>query len=441
MGEGTNFQKHLKSLHHVDVPWKPSSISQREGRILRQGNLNKEVSIFRYVVEGSFDAYSWQTIEIKAKYVAQILNNSSSSRTAEDIGNQLMSYAETKACACSDDRILKLCEINREIQIIELNKKAFLNQNLLTLQDIKSIENSIEALNISISKLEEDIKVYASNSNDFKITLDGKTYFDNKTAIETLGEIMDSGKVGFLGEIYGLNIVYEKEFTFDNKVREFISLGNNYKFEFSALKTPKTLIKYFMEYSKTSTDKLKSLKGIYFCKKDELVSLKEVLKNKFTEDDKLETLMISKAKLENELRIGNTVIKKNNLEHNAVEKSELITNPDNMPIKDKTDSNYLFTGKRFLTKGVDCEIPIKLQIFMWNLIDELKIKKDYLQVFDITPINSSYVSVTHKQEIPKYTSTYKVEQSTDVNFEIDAKKTIFVIDDIDHVTMLLSSEY
>ncbi|HBF4443106.1 TPA: hypothetical protein KON86_002736 [Clostridioides difficile] len=443
MGEGTNFQKHLKSLHHVDVPWKPSSISQREGRILRQGNLNKEVYIFRYVVEGSFDAYSWQTIEIKAKYIAQILNNSSSSRTAEDIGNQLMSYAETKACACSDDRILKLCEINREIQIIELNKKAFLNQNLLTLQDIKSIENSIEALNISISKLEEDIKVYASNSNDFKITLDGKTYFDNKTAIETLGKIMDGGKVGFLGEIYGLNIVYEKEFTFDNKVREFISLGNNYKFEFSALKTPKTLIKYFMDYNKISSDKLDSLKEKYSFKTNELLSLKEVLKNKFTEDDKLESLKLSKVNLENELRLGNTVIKKNNLDHNTVEKeSELITSlNDNTSIKDKAESNYLFTGRRVLTKGVNYEIPIQLQIFMWNLIDNLKIKRDYLQVFDITPIDSNSMLITHKQEIPKYTSTYKIEQSTDVNLKINTKITIFVIDNIDYVTMLLSSEY
>ncbi|HEK4907931.1 TPA: hypothetical protein SOL44_003016 [Clostridioides difficile] len=354
-----------------------------------------------------------------------------------------MSYAETKACACSDDRILKLCEINREIQIIELNKKAFLNQNLLTLQDIKSIENSIEALNISISKLEEDIKVYASNSNAFKITLDGKTYFDNKTAIETLGEIMDGGKVGFLGEIYGLNIVYEKEFTFDNKVREFISLGNNYKFEFSALKTPKTLIKYFMDYNKISSDKLDSLKEKYSFKTNELLSLKEVLKNKFTEDDKLESLKLSKVNLENELRLGNTVIKKNNLDHNTVEKeSELITSPnDNTSIKDKAESNYLFTGRRVLTKGVNYEIPIQLQIFMWNLIDNLKIKRDYLQVFDITPTDSNSMLITHKQEIPKYTSTYKIEQSTDVNLKINTKITIFVIDNFDYVTMLLSSEY
>lgn len=78
---------------------------------------------------------------------------------------------------------------------------------------------------------------------------------------------------------------------------------------------------------------------------------------------------------------------------------------------------------------------------MWNLIDNLKIKKDYLQVFDITPIDSSSMLITHKQEVPKYTSTYKIEQSTDVNFKIDTKITIFVIDDIDCVTMLLSSEY
>ncbi|MCC0649293.1 DUF960 family protein [Clostridioides sp. ZZV15-6598] len=443
MGEGTNFQKHLKSLHHVDVPWKPSSISQREGRILRQGNLNKEVYIFRYVVEGSFDAYSWQTIEIKAKYIAQILNNSSSSRTAEDIGNQLMSYAETKACACSDDRILKLCEINREIQIIELNKKAFLKQNLLTLQDIKSIENSIEALNISISKLEEDIKVYASNSNDFKITLDGKTYFDNKTAIETLGEILDSGKVGFLGEIYGLNIVYEKEFTFDNKVREFISLGNNYKFEFSALKTPKTLIKYFMDYNKTSSDKLNSLKGMYFAKKDELISLKEVLKNDFSEDHKLETLMISKAKLENELRIGNTVIKENKSENNSSKKeteNELIVTSDNdTDTLDESDIG-LFNGKKYISKGVKAQISPELQNFIWGLIEKLEGDKEYIQIFDLIPGDSNRISVIHKQGCPKYIATHELQQSICNNYKINSEKTIIVKDDISYVVMALSSE-
>ncbi|UUC42746.1 DUF960 domain-containing protein [Clostridioides difficile] len=200
-----------------------------------------------------------------------------------------------------------------------------------------------------------------------------------------------------------MNIIYEKEFTFDNKVREFISLGNNYKFEFSASKSPKTLIKYFMDYNKISSNKLESFKEKYSFKKNELLSLQEVLKNKFTEDDKLESLKLSKANLENELKLGNSIIKKSNSNHNTVEKNELITSKnDNMPIKNKADSGYLFKGRKFLTKGIENEIPIQLQVFMWNLIDKLKIKRDYLQVFDIAPIDSSFMLITHKQEAPKY---------------------------------------
>src|SRR6476660_7591824 len=99
MGTGANVQRRLCALHHLDAPWKPAEVEQREGRILRQGNENKEVSIFRYVTEGSFDAYMWQALETKARFIGQVMTGQSAVRRAEDIGQEALSFAEVKAMA------------------------------------------------------------------------------------------------------------------------------------------------------------------------------------------------------------------------------------------------------------------------------------------------------------------------------------------------------
>src|SRR5207248_5516162 len=99
MGTGTNVQKRLVALHHLDAPWKPAEIEQREGRILRQGNENEEVAIYRYVTQGSFDSYMWQALETKARFIAQVITGQCVLRRAEDVGRQELSYAEVKAIA------------------------------------------------------------------------------------------------------------------------------------------------------------------------------------------------------------------------------------------------------------------------------------------------------------------------------------------------------
>src|SRR5207249_10319649 len=99
MGTGTNVQKRLIALHHLDAPWKPAEVEQRDGRILRQGNTNAEVAIYRYVTQGSFDSYMWQALETKARFIAQVMSGTSTVRRAEDIGGQELSYAEVKAIA------------------------------------------------------------------------------------------------------------------------------------------------------------------------------------------------------------------------------------------------------------------------------------------------------------------------------------------------------
>ena len=107
MGAGTNVQDRLIALHHLDVPWRPSDIEQQEGRILRQGNRNRKVKIFRYVTEGTFDAYSWQLIENKQKFISQIMTSKSPVRSCEDVDESALSYAEVKALATGNPYIYK----------------------------------------------------------------------------------------------------------------------------------------------------------------------------------------------------------------------------------------------------------------------------------------------------------------------------------------------
>ena len=105
LGAGTNVQDRLIALHHLDAPWKPSDLEQQEGRILRQGNMNPKVQIFRYVTEGSFDAYMWQILETKQKFIAQVMTSKSPVRACQDVDDTALSYAEIKALATGNPEI------------------------------------------------------------------------------------------------------------------------------------------------------------------------------------------------------------------------------------------------------------------------------------------------------------------------------------------------
>ncbi len=119
MGAGTNVQKRLAALHHLDAPWRPRDIEQREGRILRQGNTNAEVEIHRYVTEGSFDAYMWQTLETKARFIQQVMSGQTSVRTAEDLEGGALTYAEIKAIASGNPAVMEKVKIDTEIRKLD----------------------------------------------------------------------------------------------------------------------------------------------------------------------------------------------------------------------------------------------------------------------------------------------------------------------------------
>lgn len=156
MGTGTNVQKRLVALHHLDAPWKPAEVEQRDGRILRQGNENAVVAIYRYVTEGSFDAYMWQALETKARFIGQVITGDNAARRAEDIGGQELSYAEVKAIASGNPAVLTLAEADAELQRLTLLKKNHLDEQYVARRSVRDLPSTIKSQNERLSKLTAD---------------------------------------------------------------------------------------------------------------------------------------------------------------------------------------------------------------------------------------------------------------------------------------------
>jgi N12 class adenine-specific DNA methylase len=189
MGTGTNVQKRLVALHHLDAPWKPAEVEQRDGRILRQGNENKEVAIYRYVTEGSFDAYMWQALETKARFIGQVITGQTAARRAEDIGGQELSYAEVKAIASGNPAVLTLAEADAELQRLNLLKKNHLDEQYVARRSVRDLPGTIASLTERLSKLTADEKTAAAHAGD-PVTI-GKRPWSREDAPAILADQLD----------------------------------------------------------------------------------------------------------------------------------------------------------------------------------------------------------------------------------------------------------
>jgi hypothetical protein len=190
MGTGTNVQKRLAALHHLDAPWKPAEVEQREGRILRQGNETEEVSIYRYVTEGSFDAYMWQALETKARFISQVITGDSTARRAEDIGGQELSYAEVKAIASGNPAVLTLAEADAELQRLTILRKNHSDEQYLGRLRSRQLPESIGAFNKQLANLKADMVTVAARSGDNLIV--GTKPTSRENVIDVLGGALDS---------------------------------------------------------------------------------------------------------------------------------------------------------------------------------------------------------------------------------------------------------
>ena len=164
MGAGTNVQDRLVAVHHLDVGWKPSDMTQRNGRIIRQGNRNKTVQIYNYVTEGTFDAYLWQTLENKQRFIGQIMTSKSPVRSCEDVDEQVLSYAEVKAL-CAGNPLIKE-KMNLDVEVAKLKVlKADHQSQKYRLEDklLKEFPASIQRQKVEIAALQQDVKVVELN--------------------------------------------------------------------------------------------------------------------------------------------------------------------------------------------------------------------------------------------------------------------------------------
>lgn len=144
MGAGTNVQKRLIALHHLDAPWRPRDIEQREGRILRQGNDNPEIQIHRYVTEGSFDAYMWQVLEAKARFINQVMNGSVTIRQAEDLEGGALTYAQIKAIASGNPAVMEKVKVDTEIRKLDQLRSSHINQQHNIRWQVTGLPDQIE---------------------------------------------------------------------------------------------------------------------------------------------------------------------------------------------------------------------------------------------------------------------------------------------------------
>jgi N12 class adenine-specific DNA methylase len=184
MGAGTNVQRRLVALHHLDAPWRPRDIEQREGRILRQGHANKEVQIFRYVTEGSFDAYMWQTLETKARFIQEVMRGETSVRQAEDLESGALIYAEIKAIASGNPAVVEKIKIDTEIRKLDQLRAVHTNQQRHIRWEIRDLPRQIVEEKQHLAHIEADITTRNTNeSNDFRMTV-GNRIFSGKGARE-----------------------------------------------------------------------------------------------------------------------------------------------------------------------------------------------------------------------------------------------------------------
>lgn len=194
MGAGTNVQTRLIALHHLDCPWRPADIAQRNGRMVRQGNLNKEVSIFIYVTESTFDSYSWQLVENKQKFISQIMTSKSPARSCEDLDEAALTYAEVKALAAGNPMIKEKMDLDIQVARLRTLKAAYTSQHY-RLEDaiavafprqIKGTEHRIRAFEQDIQTAKEHQSYDADKKLIFSIELDGKTYDKREDAGKVL---------------------------------------------------------------------------------------------------------------------------------------------------------------------------------------------------------------------------------------------------------------
>ena len=227
MGAGTNVQDRLIALHHLDIGWKPSDLEQREGRIIRQGNHNKKVHIFRYVTESTFDSYMWQLIENKQKFISQIMTSKAPVRSCEDVDEAALSYAEVKALATGNPAVKEKMALDVDVAKLKLLKANHMNNQYRLEDDIaRNFPQQIAKLTETIDSYKADIAHYQEHKitdpEQFSMEISGKVFTEKKEAGAALLAVCKDMKAVDAAMDIGNYQGFNMRIQFDSWSKEFI---------------------------------------------------------------------------------------------------------------------------------------------------------------------------------------------------------------------------
>ncbi len=381
MGAGTNVQGRLIALHHLDVPWRPSDLEQQEGRILRQGNTNEKVKIFRYITEGTFDGYSWQIIENKLKSISQIMTSKSPARRCEDVDEAVLSASEAKALSVSDPRIKEKMELDNQVTKLKLLKANYQSQKYHLEDEItQTLPRRITTLKQRISALKADIQSYTQNKpteeENFSITIKGKHYEDKNEAgaamIEAAHGVKGFNAVADIGEYLGFKL----SITFESLQNKFI-LGVKGQ---QTLTTPigmsaignitrlNNVLENLPEHLEEAVNALKEAEH-------GLETAKEAVQLPFEKEEELKTKMARLAELNALLNVdekeeANSAetadVEKSSVRENASEEVSVDTKEDRVNAKEESSTEEKMADEELSGKKVS-DLAVKVKSYNWDL--------------------------------------------------------------------------
>ena len=307
-GAGTNVQKRLVALHHLDTPYRPSDMEQREGRIIRQGNTNEKVQIFTYVMERTFDSYSYQILENKQRFISQINRGDLTIREAEDIDETTLSYAEIKAVTAANPKIKRKMEVDAEVARLRVLEGQY-RKNLYDLQDkiYKTYPEEIRKQELLIERIGKDLEMLKTrrpaDPEAFEIGVNGKVYTDRKEGGKALMDALYGGKVGmpvaeYCGFVISMNpmsfLATEREITLAGEGQYVITIGDSASGNLTRLDNFLNDLPAREERLKNKLEQLKS----------DLAIAKEQAGKPFEQAERLKELLSEQAQLNAELNLN-----------------------------------------------------------------------------------------------------------------------------------------
>ncbi len=306
MGAGTNVQDRLKTLHHIDAPWRPSDIEQREGRILRQGNRNKEVEIIRYVTKKSFDAYVWQVLETKQKFISQLFRGNKEIRSMADLDNTTMDFGEIKAIASDNEDIKEKFKIDMQIQELKLKERNYKNQRYTYQDNIrKYLPEKIEKATKRLENYRNDLLIRNEYKNQmFEIEINTKKFTDVKEAgseiIKSINRNIDNNVLYEIGKYKGFKLCIE-----NRSIDEKLYLCKNGAYSVTLSKMPSLNIQRLdEELAKFEQYIIQNEELIKDCNR-QIEQCKIELDKPFESEQELKELLEKQSELNSKLNLNN----------------------------------------------------------------------------------------------------------------------------------------